>query len=120
MNLKQMIQHVYWLKSFTLNSEYNCKFTVQRKISVTEHYSNCGLLLSASPMDGNCFFHSVATNILHARAIRKGVLKDVGLLHSTDETIPENLPQRLRKAFVSEITGERQRYYRDFINKTVD
>ena len=118
MNLKQMVQHVYRLQSFTTNTDYD--ISVQHKTSIEEHLSNCGLVISASSQDGDCFFHSVASNIIHAPDIWKCVLKDVGVIHCNAEAIPENLPLRLRQLLVAEITGERQQYYMDSIIGGVD
>ena len=121
MDLKQMIQHVYRLQSFTTNTEIpDYEISVQHTTSIEKHLSNCGLVISPSPKDGDCFFHSVARDIIHAPDIWKCVLKDAGVIHCISEEIPGNLSLRLRQLFVSEITGERQQYYMDFIVGGVD
>ena len=121
MNLKQMVQHVFRLHSFTTNTDLPVYDTsVQHKTSIEEHLSNCGLVILASPKDGDWFFHSVASNIVRAPDVWKCVLRDMGVIGCNSEAIPDNLSLRLRELFVSEITDERQQYYMDFIIGEVD
>ena len=92
----------------------------RHKTSVEKYLSSCGLILSSSPKDGNCFFYSVATDILQAPGTWKSVLKELGVIQCISDTIPEDLQQRLRQVFVSELMGDRQHYYTDFVTGEVN
>lgn len=70
-----------------------------------------GLIISPSPRDGNCFFQSVATNILANPDTWEQSLKRIGILAHTSD----NLATQLRQVFVNEIIGERRPQYESFI-----
>jgi hypothetical protein len=106
---------VYRLQSNTDYRLPDYEISVKHKTSIEKHLSNCGLVISPSPKDRDCFFHSVSSNIIYAPHIWKCVLRDAGVIHCISAEIPGNLSLRLRQLFVSEITGERQQYYMDFI-----
>ena len=68
-----------------------------------------GLVLSQSLKDGNCFYTSVSTNILNDPDIWKAQLRLLGIMD-----ISSILPTQHRQVFVSELTGQRERHYKDF------
>lgn len=115
MNLKQMVQHIYQLQSFTMNTLPDYGKSILHEISIEGHLSKCGLVRVSSPKDGDCFFHSIASNIIHAPETWRCVLESAGVLQSNSKDLPGNLSLRLRQLFVLEITGERQHNYKEFI-----
>ena len=81
-------------------------------LSLMERLSNCGLVLSSSEKDGNCFFTSVAKNVCNHPEIWESKLRQVGIEHVE---MSHALVTKLRQIFVSELTGEREHQYRDFV-----
>lgn len=62
MNLKQMVEHVYCFQAY--NMGVDSAVSPQPKTALEKRLSDYGLVLSIALKDGNCFFQSVANNIL--------------------------------------------------------
>ena len=71
-----------------------------------------GLVLCPSPRDGNCFFCSVAQNILFDESSWENSLRRIGILNYTSD----NLQDKLRQAIVHEILENRSQYEGLMIN----
>lgn len=118
MNLKQMVEHVYCFQPYDIGVD--SAVSSHHKTALEKRLSDYGLVLSISTKDGNCFFQSVATNIVQAPDIWKSTLKDLGVIQSVSDGLPGDLPQKLRQVFIYEITGYRQPYYKNFVTGAVD
>ena len=113
MNLAQIIKDIHKFEHFKVLSDMTC--CGQPFIELIEQLSNYGLVLSESAKDGNCFFNSVATNVMCSACSWEGVLKELGIMNKDSHDIPEDLQTRLREHFVAEIMGERKYEYKQFI-----
>lgn len=60
--------------------------------NIQQRLNGYGLVLSRSPKDGNCFFHSVATSILH---LWENTLRRLGISNCTAEDCKKNLGKSL-------------------------
>jgi hypothetical protein len=110
MSLMQMIKYVHDFQAFSLEHQKSAEQTPDLH-HLEKKLSDCGLVLSESPKDGNCFFHSVSANILGAPDMWKVAMINQGFIGSDSDSLPKDLQHRLRKLFVSQILGGRQHYY---------
>ena len=109
MKLTQLLADVTSLRPFNLYSNFEQLST--QSASTQERLHDYGLTISPSPRDGNCFFQSVAANVLLNPDTWKNSLGRLGILEYTSG----NLPTKLRQAFVEEILGERRQHYQSFL-----
>lgn len=110
-NLLNMVKCISSFQPYNLSSMTH-PLQQGSNTSIQEVLSNFGLVLSPSPRDGNCFFSSVASNILQDLGIWSAKLRQLGIVQ--DSNICNLLPIKLREIFVWEITGQRKQYYKDF------
>ena len=113
MKLHQLLMQIFSLRPFEVFSNVHSENLSYA--SVEQQLLQYGLTISPSSQDGNCFFHSVATNLLANPDTWEQSLRRIGILTYT----PENLPTQLREAFVNEIIGERRQRYEGFITDVI-
>ena len=109
MNLDKMVKEINCFRpylSFTDVDDSNETALNQDTINLY------GLVLCPSPRDGNCFFCSVAQNILFDESSWENSLRRIGISNYTSD----NLQDKQRQAFVHEILENRSQYEGFMIN----
>ena len=81
--------------------------------------SEYGLIYTPAMKDGNCFFSSVAVNLMLDSAKWAEVLGDLGI-ELQSSTSSKQLATQLRHAFVSELLGDHFSMYHSFLDMDED
>ena len=81
--------------------------------NLREMLYNYGLRIQPAVPDGNCFFASIALNILSDSQVWNHCLRLAGV--TSHQISVDDLSLKLRQSFVNELLGERQSQYEAFV-----